>query len=231
MNVYAIGDLHLSFAVDKPMDIFGAGWEGHFEKIKSDWLAKVKDEDIVLVCGDTSWAMKLADAGKDLAEIAKLPGRKVFVRGNHDYWWNGITRLRDSAPDSTFYFLQTDAVRIENYVFVGTRGWTCPGSPDFTEQDEKLYLRETERLTLALAEGKKLLQEGDTLVAVLHYPPYSAKAEQTAFTARLEEAGVKTAVFGHIHGATYFPLKTTKNGVEYILASCDKLAFKLVKIY
>ena len=231
MNVYAIGDLHLSFAVDKPMDIFGTGWEGHFDKIKSDWQENVKPEDIVLVCGDTSWAMKLADAGKDLAEIAKLPGRKVFVRGNHDYWWNGITRLRDSAPDSTFYFLQTDAVRIENFVFVGTRGWTCPGSPDFTEQDEKLYLRETERLTLALAEGQKLLQTGDTLVAVLHYPPYSTKTEYTAFTEKLEQAGVKKAVFGHIHGSAYFPLKAEKNGVEYILASCDKVGFKLVKIY
>jgi predicted phosphohydrolase len=231
MNVYAIGDLHLSFSVDKPMDIFGAGWEGHFDKIKSDWQEKVQKEDIVLICGDTSWAMKQSDAQKDLQEIAKLPGEKIFVRGNHDYWWNGITKLRESAPDTTFRFLQTDATRIEGYVFVGTRGWTCPGSPDFTAQDEKLFLRETERLKLALADGKKLMQEGDTLVAILHYPPFSTKTEHTALTELLEEAGVEKAVFGHIHGQTYFPLKSQKNGVEYILASCDKVGFKLVKIY
>ena len=114
---------------------------------------------------------------------------------------------------------------------MGTRGWTCPGSPDFTAQDEKLYLRETERLKLALADGKKIMQEGDTLVVLMHYPPYSTKTEQTAFTALLEEAGVEKVVFGHIHGQTYFPLKVQKNGVEYILASCDKVGFKLVKIY
>jgi predicted phosphohydrolase len=175
--------------------------------------------------------MKQSDAQKDLQEIAKLPGEKIFVRGNHDYWWNGITKLRESAPDATFRFLQTDATRIEGYVFVGTRGWTCPGSPDFTAQDEKLFLRETERLKLALADGKKLMQEGDTLVAILHYPPFSTKTEHTALTELLEEAGVEKAVFGHIHGQTYFPLKSQKNGVEYILASCDKVGFKLVKIY
>ncbi len=231
MNVYAISDLHLSNTADKPMDIFGGNWEGHFEKIKEDWLSTVKDEDIVLIAGDTSWAMKMSDALVDLQAIAPLPGKKVFVRGNHDYWWNGISKLRAIAPDEKFYFLQTDAVKIGNFVIVGSRGWTCPGSSDYTEQDEKLYLREGERFKLAFAEAEKLCEEGDKKIALIHYPPFNSKQEDTHFTKMFEERGVEKAVFGHIHGAAYFPLKTEKNGVEYILTSCDKLHFKLVKIY
>ncbi len=230
MNIYAISDLHLSNTTDKPMDIFGGNWDNHFQKIKEDWLATVAPDDIVLIAGDTSWAMKLSDALVDLNEIAPLPGKKVFVRGNHDYWWNGISKLRASAPENC-YFLQTDAVKIGKFVVVGSRGWTCPGSSDYTEQDEKLYLREGERFRLALAEGDKLAGEGDEKIALIHYPPFNLKQEDTHFTKMFEEHGIKKAVFGHIHGAAYFPLKTEKNGVEYILTSCDKLHFKLVKIY
>ncbi len=231
MNVYAISDLHLSATADKPMDIFGGNWEGHFEKIKEDWLAKVQEEDIVLVAGDISWAMKLEDALVDLRALADLPGKKVFVRGNHDYWWNGITRLRDSAPNGSFYFLQTDAVKLGNLVIVGSRGWTCPGSSDYTEQDNKLYLREGERFRLALNEGEKLREEGDSLLVLMHYPPFNAKGEETLFTTLFEQRKVDKVVFGHIHGGAYFPYKTQKQGVEYILSSCDKLGFSLIKIY
>lgn len=231
MNIYAISDLHLSLTSDKPMDIFGAGWEEHFEKIKLDWMRKVQPEDIVLISGDISWAMKLSDALVDLQALADLPGKKVFIRGNHDYWWNGITRLRDSAPDGNFIFLQTDAVRLDGYVIVGSRGWTCPGSSDYTEQDQKLYLREAERFRLAFLDADKLVQEGDKKVAMIHYPPFTAKKEDTLFSQLFEKNGVDKVVFGHIHGASYFPLRTEKNGVEYHLASCDKVGFNLIKIY
>ncbi len=231
MNVYAISDLHLSFTSEKPMDIFGGNWQSHFEKIKADWLEKVLPEDVVLIAGDISWAMKLEDALIDLRALADLPGKKVLIRGNHDYWWNGITKLRDNAPDDSFVFLQTDAVKIENLVIVGSRGWTCPGSADYTEQDQKLYLRETERFRLAFMDAERLKEEGDEVVAMIHYPPFNLKGEDSAFVELFEKNGVKKAVFGHIHGAGYFPLKTEKNGIEYYLTSCDKLAFKLVKIY
>ncbi len=231
MNIYAISDLHLSTTADKPMDVFGGNWEGHFEKIKNDWLSVVKEEDIVLISGDISWAMKLTDALEDLRALALLPGKKVFVRGNHDYWWNGISKLRAAAPDESFIFLQTDAVKIGNFVIVGSRGWSCPGSPDFTEQDEKLYLREAERFRLAFTDADALYQEGDIKLAMIHYPPFTLKSEDTLFTELFEKNGVEKVVFGHIHGAAYFPLKTEKQGVEYILASCDKVGFKLVKIY
>ena len=231
MKIYAISDLHISTSTDKPMDIFGGNWVGYMGKIRADWLDKVSDDDLVLIGGDISWAMKLEDALVDLNALADLPGKKVFIRGNHDYWWNGITKLRDSAPNDSFVFLQTDGVRIGDYVIVGSRGWTCPGSSDYTEQDEKLYRREAERFRLAFAEGAKLKQDGDKLIAMIHYPPFSLKNEDTLFTELFENNGVDKVVFGHIHGAAYFPLKTEKRGIEYILTSCDKLQFKLVKIY
>ena len=231
MNIYAISDLHLSTTSDKPMDIFGSNWEGHFEKIKYDWESKVTEEDLVLIAGDLSWAMKLEDGLVDLKLLADLPGKKVFIRGNHDYWWNGITKLRDNAPSDSFYFLQTDAVKIGNFVIAGSRGWTCPGSPDFSEQDEKLYLRESERFHLAIADAKTKLEEGDKLIAMIHSPPFNLKREDSNFTSLFEGAGVETVVFGHLHGSMFFPLQTDKNGVKYYLTSCDKLGFKLIKIY
>ncbi|MBE5752244.1 MAG: serine/threonine protein phosphatase [Clostridiales bacterium] len=231
MNVYAISDLHLSTVSPKPMDIFGGNWEGHFEKIKADWQEKVKDDDVVLIAGDISWAMKLDDARADLNALSALKGKKVFIRGNHDFWWNGISKVRAAAPNDSFVFLQTGAIKIGEFVFVGSRGWTCPGSADYTEQDQKLYLREAERFSLAFQEAEKLKTDGDKLVALIHYPPFNAKGEDSLFTKLFEEKGVDKAVFGHIHGLPYFPLKTVRGGVEYILTSCDKVAFKLVKIY
>ena len=231
MNIYAVSDLHLSFTAEKPMDIFGGNWTGHFEKIKSDWLATVKEEDIVLISGDISWAMKLSDALVDLNALKGLPGKKVFIRGNHDYWWNGISKLRASAPDESFIFLQTGAVKIGEFVIVGSRGWTCPGSADYTEQDNKLYLRESERFRLAFAEADSLWQEGDKKIAMIHYPPFNLKNEDSLFTQLFEKNGVEKVVFGHIHGSVYFPLKTWRGGVEYVLSSCDKIGFRLVKIY
>jgi len=230
MKWFAIGDLHLSTTSDKPMDIFGGGWEGHFEKIKKDWLEKVSDEDAVLIAGDVSWAMKLGDALEDLKLLAALPGKKIFVRGNHDYWWSGITKLRASAPDESFAFLQTDALKIGNTVLVGSRGWTCPGSPDFSEQDEKLYKREAERFKLAFADAERLKEEGDRLIVLMHYPPFSLKNGETEFTRLFEEKGVEAVVFGHIHGAAYFPLRTEKNGITYYLTACDKAGFALTEL-
>ena len=231
MNIYAISDLHLSTTSNKPMDIFGGNWQGHFEKIKFDWNEKVKADDIVLIAGDISWAMKLDDALIDLRALQPLNGKKVFIRGNHDYWWNGITKLRDSAPDDSFIFLQTDAVKIGEFVIVGSRGWTCPDSADFTEQDRKLYLREGERFRLAFLDAARLKEDGDKMIAMIHYPPFNLKKEDTLFTQLFEENGVEKVVFGHIHGAAYFPLKTEKNGIEYLMTSCDKLQFTLIKVY
>ena len=230
MEIFSISDLHLSGTSDKPMDVFGAGWENHFEKIKSDWNKKVADEDIVLICGDISWGTALEDGLFDLRSLKGLKVKKVFIRGNHDYWWNGITKLREGAPDETFYFLQNDCVKFGNTVICGSRGWSCPGSADYTEHDGKLYLREAERFKLCFKQVEKVREDGDALITMIHFPPFSLKSPDTLFTKMFEENSVDKVVFGHIHGDNYFPYRTVKNGIEYILTSCDKVGFALQKI-
>lgn len=227
MKIYAISDLHLSGAADKPMDVFGAGWENHFEKIKSDWDRKVADDDIVLICGDVSWGTTLDEGLYDLRSLVGLKGRKIFIRGNHDFWWNGISRLRGAAPDDSFFFLQNDCVKLGNFIICGSRGWACPGSSDYTDHDEKLYLREAERFKLCFNQVAKMRGEGDRVIALIHYPPFSQKSPDTLFTKLFEENGVEKVVFGHIHGEAYFPFRTVKNGIEYVLSSCDKVGFSL----
>ncbi|MCD8040320.1 MAG: metallophosphoesterase [Clostridia bacterium] len=230
MNVYAISDLHLSGAVTKPMDIFGNKWLGHFEKICADWNSRVCDGDVVLVCGDISWGNVLSEGLYDLNRLKGLKGTKIFIKGNHDFWWNGITKLRDSRPDDSFIFLQNDSVKIGDIVFCGSRGWTCPGSTDYTEQDNKIYLREAERFKLCFRSAEKLRTEGDKLYALIHYPPYSLKQPDTLFTEQFEANGVNKVIFGHLHGDAYFPLKSERNGIEYYLTSCDKTGFMLTRI-
>ncbi len=231
MKVFAISDLHLSGMADKPMNVFGGGWEGHFEKIKQDWEEKVSEEDIVLLGGDTSWGMKLEEGIFDVRSLACLKGHKILIRGNHDYWWNGISRVRALRPDDSFVFLQNDCVKIGNLIVAGSRGWTCPGSNDFTEHDKALYLREAERFRLAFKQVEKVRCEGDELIALIHYPPFNIKREDTLFTQLFEENRVNKAVFGHLHGSGYFPLRSKKNSIEYFLTSCDKTHFRLTQIY
>lgn len=230
MRIFSISDLHLSGLTDKPMNVFGAGWENHFEKIKNDWNEKVSDEDAVLICGDTSWGTALEEGLYDLRALAALKGRKIFIRGNHDYWWNGISKLRAAAPDNSFFFLQNDCIKLENVIICGSRGWTCPGSADYTAHDEKLYLREAERFRLCFKQVEKVRGVGDILLAMIHYPPFSLKSQQTLFTDMFGEYGVSKVIFGHIHGEAYFPLRTEINGIEYLLTSCDKVGFTLQRI-
>ena len=162
--------------------------------------------------------------------LACLPGKKVFIRGNHDYWWNGITKLRRDAPDESFYFLQNDCVKFENVVICGSRGWTCPGSSDFTENDLRLYKREAERFKLCFNEVEKVREEGDKLLVMIHYPPFSLKSPETEFTKLFEEHGADKVIFGHLHGDIYFPFRTVRGNIEYILTSCDKVGFTLQRI-
>ncbi len=230
MRVWAISDLHLSGRSNKPMDVFGPDWEGHFDKIQADWREKVDADDIVLIGGDTSWGMKLEEGMYDVNSLAPLCGKKVLIRGNHDYWWNGISKVRAAAADDTFFFLQNDCVKFGNVVIAGSRGWTCPGSTDFAEHDMTLYRREAERFRLAFHEVGKVREKGDILIALIHFPPMGVKQEDTLFTDLFRENSVDIVVFGHLHGSVYFPLKCEKDGIQYILTSCDKTRFSLTRI-
>ena len=170
MKVYAISDLHLSAACDKPMDVFGKAWENYFDIICDDWRHKVDDDDVVLLPGDFSWAMRMEDALPDFQAVATLPGRKVILRGNHDYWWNTLSQVRNSIPQG-FYALQNDCIRFGDVLICGTRGWICPDGDNLSADDKKIYLRETERLKLSLAAMQKQRQPSDKVVAIMHYPP------------------------------------------------------------
>lgn len=232
MKVFAVSDLHLPGNQDKPMDVFGGNWTDHLEKIKRDWSEKVGEEDVVLIAGDLSWAMAMQDGIDDLRKLCGLPGKKVFIRGNHDYWWSGITALRRGAPDESFFFLQNDSVRIGEYLICGSRGWACPGSADFAQSDEKIYLREAERFRLAFQSVKKQRAEGDKLIVMIHYPPFNAKREDSLFTSLFEENDADAVVYGHLHqNAGAYPLVCDRGGVRYHLTSCDLLGFRLAQIF
>lgn len=230
MKVFCISDLHLSLTCNKPMNIFGPVWEGYWEKICEDWTSKVKDDDIVLVAGDISWAMKLDDAICDIKEIDKLPGKKVFIRGNHDYWWKSLTAIRASMPANCFA-IQNDSLKIGNFVFCGTRGWTVPETAEVSDEDAKMLNRECQRLELSLKSAKAKMSPSDKLVCMIHYPPFNSKLENSVFTNLLESYGVDKCVYGHIHGkSSRSVLHMQKNGVEYFLTSCDKVDNKLIFI-
>ena len=236
MHIYAIGDLHLSGEPPtKPMEKFGEHWLGHKEKIKYNWLNTVQPEDYVIIAGDISWAMNLPEAEVDLKWIAELPGKKILLRGNHDYWWTSVSKMRKLYPE--FIFLQNDSTLVEltqgegvqKVAICGTRGWTLPSSEKFTDEDNKIYLREGVRMELGLQQAAKL--EADVLVLAMHYPPLFAPEETTVFTDLLEKYQVQTCVYGHIHGENHvITFEGERNGVNYKLVSCDTQGFELYKI-
>jgi hypothetical protein len=230
MNIYAISDLHLSFANPKEMDIFGENWESHFDKIKEDWQKNVKNEDFVLIPGDISWAMRLEEAQIDLNAIAALPGSKVLLKGNHDFWWSAPSRVR-SALAQGMHILQYDSLDAGGFMVCGTRGWILPLDKNFTSRDNVVYEREKIRLRLSL-DSAAARAKGREMIAMMHYPPISAAGEQSEFSKIIGEYPVRHVVFGHIHSgsATKAFTDVSVGGATYNLVSCDYLDFKLKKI-
>lgn len=230
MRLFAIGDLHLPGGYDKSMDVFGPQWEGHFARIAEDWRARVTEEDVVLIPGDISWAMQLHEAVGDLQAIHQLPGRKVLIKGNHDFWWSSMNKVRAViTPEMTA--LQHSAVDIGPAVVCGTRGWMFPTrETPLGEDDTRIYARELIRLELAIDEAKRLAPE-KPIIVMLHYPPLYNLERETAFTRLLEDKGVCMVVYGHLHGAGIrVGFTGEQNGVRYYLASCDSLGFALAEI-
>ena len=228
MSVYAIADLHLSLApdIDKPMDIYGYRWHDHVARLERNWRELVNEDDTVIIAGDISWALKLEDAKYDLDWIDALPGQKVMYKGNHDLWWNGITKLNKMYE--TITFVQNDCFAAEDFVVCGTRGWLTPDNDDFKEADEKIYKRELMRMKSSLEAGKKLsdeLADDVEMIAVMHFPPVSKTASFSGFQQMFEDYGIKHVIYGHIHGEDGFKntIRGNHHGVEYDLISCDFL--------
>lgn len=230
MKVFAISDLHLSINNPKPMDIFGPVWENYWETIKEDWEKKVSDDDIVLIPGDISWAMKFNEAKADLDCICGLKGKKVILKGNHDYWWNSISELREYLNNNTFA-LQNNAFKFEDIIICGSRGWTVPENEFKSEQDEKIFRRELIRMELSLKSMQVLRENNEKVIVMTHFPPVNFKLEDSEMTNLFEKYGVNAVVFGHLHSYDKKQkMIFKKNGIDYYLASCDLVKNKLIEI-
>lgn len=234
MKIFAVGDLHLSFDknTDKPMKIFGEAWENHDERIKKDWESRVSKEDVVIIAGDISWALKSDQAYADLDWIHKLPGEKVLIKGNHDLWWHGIKTLNEKYED--MFFIQNTSYIVgksKKIAICGSRGWICPGSEGFSEHDSKIFRRELMRIEASLEHARN--RGCDEIICALHYPPTNDKLQESEITKLLERYGVKECIYGHLHDHEGFKkgLKGILNGVKYTLTSLDFLDCKLKLIY
>ncbi len=225
MAIFIIGDLHLSFSTDKPMDIFGEHWFRHYDKIKEDWNLKVGDNDSVILAGDSSWAMNLKEFDADMDFINSMKGKKYFVKGNHDYWWTSLKKMKERYDNVEF--IHNNSFVVENKVIVGTRGWDYYPDEPCDSENNKIFFRECERLKNSI----KTVDKNNKLekICVLHYPPFRQKTK-TMMNSVIEEAGIKKVYFGHVH-SNFDTIRTgIVDGVEYNMISADYIDFKLRKI-
>ncbi len=230
MNIYSLSDLHLSLNCPKPMNIFGSVWDNYLDEVKLE-CDKLSDDDILLIAGDISWAMTLEEAKPDLEFVGSLKGKKVLIRGNHDYWWKSISAVRGVLP-SGVYAIQNDCLRLGNILLTGSRGWSTPEvGCTLTKEDQKIYDREVVRFRLGLEAANKQRESEDKLIVLSHYPPFNSTISPTPFTAMFDEYGVDSVVYGHLHGNNVKLLKkATVGNVTYYLTSCDLVRNKPVCI-
>ncbi|MCI9424149.1 MAG: serine/threonine protein phosphatase [Flavonifractor sp.] len=223
MALYAIGDTHLSLASDKPMDVFGGGWEGYVDKLR-EGFAQVEDGDTVVLCGDLSWAMGLEEGREDFAFLDSLPGRKLMLKGNHDYWWNTAAKMNRFFQENGFAslnILHNNCYEYGAYALCGTRGW-------FYEEtgDQKVFRRELIRLEASLkAAGER------PKLCFLHYPPCYQGYVCREIIELLERYGVERCFYGHLHGGSHRLAVEGRYGqVDYHLVAADYLGFRPQKI-
>lgn len=230
MALFAISDLHFGTGINKTMDIFGYKWVNHVEKTIENWKDTVTTEDTVIIPGDISWGNNLDEAKSDLDLIDSLPGRKIMLMGNHDYWWQSLSKVCAAYPN--ILFLQNNYYMYEDMAICGTRGWVCPNSVKFTKEDEKVYNREQLRLKLSLDAAIKS-GHGEKIMVVFHYPPVNENHDRSGFINILEQySEVKKVIYGHIHGISSASeiFEGLHNGIDYSLVSSDFLNFKPITI-
>ena len=234
MSIYVIGDLHLSFKENKPMSIFGDNWEGHEEKIKNNWIENVKEEDLVILPGDFSWATYLKDTDMDFEYLNKLPGKKLLLKGNHDYWWTTVTSMRNFLKENDFEnidFIYNNSYEFEDKIIVGTRGW----SQTEDVEDKRLSKREALRLELSIQDGINTYGKDKEIVVFMHYPPITnanlTKNETNEFIQILQKYNIKRCFYGHLHGASIKEAVEGEHfGINFKLVSADGLNFRLHEI-
>jgi predicted phosphohydrolase len=235
-RLFAISDLHLPGPGNKPMDVFGREWEDHQEKLALGWMERVGPDDVVLLPGDLSWGMRMAEARKDLMWIADLPGKaKLLVKGNHDYYWSySLTRMRRELP-KPLQPLQGSAVQLDGVTVCGTRLWLTPDDPFWVEErDRNVYNREKRRLASALKQGRRISEDNGTpLVLMTHYPPVTCEGKQSEFLEIVDWHHPEIHVFGHLHRSEEWDaVREGTNGLRtrFVICSADALDFKPLQI-
>ena len=227
MALYAIGDLHLSLSADKPMDIFGGNWIGYLDKLKQN-LSVIQPEDTTVLLGDLSWALDLNDAADDFAFIDQIPGRKIILKGNHDYWWSTATKFYKFCSENGFadqYILNNNHYEYDGFALCGTRGWFFEEDHG-SEHDEKVFKRELLRLEASLQSAGDLPK-----LVFLHYPPKYKGYECKEILQILEKYDVRRCFYGHLHGPSHaLAMEGIWDGVDFKLVAADKLDFKPYKI-
>lgn len=227
MRVFAIGDLHLDYTRNKPMDVFGEHWVNHEQKIFESWRKQVSDDDLVLIPGDISWAIKLDEAKKDLESIESLKGKKVLIRGNHDYWWATKSKL-NNLKLSSLEFLSNDCYLYNGIVVCGTRGWDTYEISTNVDS-EKIYKRELVRFEMSLKSTENF---NNYKIAMIHFPPFNVDTTPNDFVSIMKKYNINTCVYGHLHG--YEGHKLVKEGciegINFVCAASDYLNFELKQI-
>lgn len=243
MRLFAIGDTHLPSTRKKDMDRFG--WNGHPEPLRQAWDAMVRPDDAIIIAGDISWATRTTEVTDDLAWLDARPGKKVLLRGNHDFWWgDSAAKLKKLfEPYTSFHgFIQNSAVEIGPYVIAGSRLWTAPEAPsmpggEMGDEDQKPdYIeRETNRLSLSIkdAQAKEAKRSGPTVrICAVHFPPMYVNGLETSFSRTLEAWKPQLCVYGHLHGPGIGAgFQGLHGDVKYVLASCDAAGFKPVLLH
>ena len=237
MKVFALSDLHLSFSelphegigvLHKPMSVFGENWEKCYKKIYDNCCQLLSDKDYLLCAGDISWAMDLEETQNDFAFLESLPCKLIMIKGNHDYWWQSVSRVRKALPQNCTA-LQNDAVVLEDKVVIaGTRGWILPSASDWKQHDAKILNREVLRLEMSLAEASK---SNLPIIAMMHYPPL-IREEETVFTEVLSRYNVQKVVYGHLHGVNCgIGFEGDLGGINYKNTAADKVDFCPVLVW
>ncbi len=233
MSIYAIGDLHLSFGKNKPMNIFGEKWENYEEKLEKNWNEIVKDEDVVLLPGDFSWATYLKDTIQDFEYLNKLKGKKILLKGNHDYWWTTLKSMREFLKENNFSnidFIFNSSFECDEAMIVGTRGWSL----NETENSEKMLKREVSRLELSI---KNAIEKNNNkkIICMMHYPPITRNMiemkQESEYLNIMKKFNIKDCIYGHLHAKSYNDsIEGLVDGINLRLVSSDYLEFKPVKI-
>ncbi len=225
MAIYALADLHLSFGTDKPMDVFGDAWGNYTKKIEENWQSIVSDDDLVVIPGDVSWATYIEDAYEDFKFINRLNGKKVILKGNHDYWWTTLSKMNKFLKENKFdsiTILNNNAIEFENAAICGTRGWWYKDGQ--SEDDERILDRERKRLVIALEDAVKLKKE--RIIVGLHYPPVCIDSPNRDFLDIMKQYNVETCVYGHLHSFSQKNAVTGQfDGVNLKLVAGDYVNF------